>query len=99
MPSEEKLNKETKYIKKPENTNKHKENKVGFVSHAVKFTKTADYNPEISLDRVIHCLETASRQSPPSYKDPLTIATVFPLLVLCREKDYLQDGFLIIGIH
>ena len=47
-----------------------------FLESCVKFSKTADYNPEISLDRVIHCLGTASRQSPPSYKDPLTIATV-----------------------
>lgn len=79
--------------KKIESTRKV-ERDCGFVSSPVKIAKTADYNPEALLDRISEYFETASKQISQDYKDPLTITTVFPLLKLCREKDFFQEGLL-----
>ena len=65
----------------------------GFVRHAFEFAQTQGQDPLIG---VVKKLEELARRDLISHKDPLSIATVYPLLLLCRERDFLSDGMIMI---
>lgn len=77
-------------IAKKEN---YEQQHYGFVSYPIQIAKTASKTSENSLDKLIFELE--NKKAIENIKDPLTVTIMYPLLKLCREKDYLQDGFYI----
>lgn len=58
---------------------------------AINFSKTADMNYGASLQRIYHVLQNKKIEE--NTRDKLSVAVIYPLLQLCKAKDYLQDGF------
>ena len=81
--------KESKPIKKFEKKEEKKQTS-GFVQHAVHFAKTANVNYDEALDRIYEML--LNKKTKEDFRDKLSFTAVYPLLQLCQEKDFLQDG-------
>jgi len=86
---QENQEKESKPKKKIENK-VEKGQTSGFVQHAVQFAKTANVDYDEALDRIYQML--LNKKTNEDFRDKLSFTVIYPLLHLCQEKDFLQDG-------